>query len=438
MTILAPLTLDGVGTPLVESVASYYLRLTYVHQVSPGQLSQVICNDSAYLRMGEPGPQLKWRAMYPAMLCSHSSQTKVLVQRLEMLTGQNNLARGTLLGLRENLCRNQTCAISEHRRWCPKCYSNQQVNTAEPLAWAMPLVTRCPMHDIPLEEACTHCGANQPAWRTGHERRLCNKCNRPLTETRCMDAEPTVWQLWCQREMLRILEHSASPAFAEFCPDAVKLFLFSLPPARSGIRGPTAQGKRIRGLRKAISKSPDLRPRLATIFQIAASWGTSPLDILLRPEEAASPNLFNGDPIIPRSPPKRKFRKQNYSQCDKRMRALIALPEQILLPPAIHICNEFRVSASNFIESRRETWNGYIRERNRRLKEHKLKEVRLANTYMDQLVARMRHSGQRLYRRSVITQMMSDIHVPKSVARSALRLALVRMRMRRTDLSNSS
>src|SRR5947209_9244273 len=99
-------------------MASYFLRLTLVHQVRPGQLTQVICNDAPYLRVSCGGLILKWRARYPAMLCSYSGQTEVIVQRLGKLTGERNLKHGTLLWLKQNLCRNQTGGVSERRRCC--------------------------------------------------------------------------------------------------------------------------------------------------------------------------------------------------------------------------------------------------------------------------------------------------------------------------------
>lgn len=355
------------------------------------------------------------------------------MRRLEKLTGQSNLAHGTLLRLRENLCRNQTGAIAERRRWCPKCYSTQSPHIPEPLVWLMPLITRCPVHDVPLDDACTYCGASQLPWRTDDARRYCHKCRRPLTACRSLDARPTAWQTWCQIEMLRIVEHIASPDSSEFCTGAMRTFFTSLPPPKSGVCGPTAHGRLIRQVRDDLSKKPDLLPRLKTIFQVAASWGTTPLDIFLRPKEAASPVMFDGDPLIPRTPPKRPFKKQNYSRCDKRMRALVDLPEEILLPPATHICSECAVSPSNFQESHRETWNTYMVEKTRRLKQHKEREVILANTYMDKLITRLRHSGKRLHRRNAIAQMIRDIHVPQTVARSALRLSLARLRMERDD-----
>src|SRR6185437_8751922 len=116
-----PLHLHGVGTPAVESLASFFCRLADVHQVTPTQLSKVVCNDSAYLRSSS-GPQLSNVDLYAGMFCSYSAQTEILVHRLEKLTGAQNLMCGTLLRLRHVLSANQVGSCVRKRRWCPTCY----------------------------------------------------------------------------------------------------------------------------------------------------------------------------------------------------------------------------------------------------------------------------------------------------------------------------
>lgn len=407
----------------MESVASYFHRLARVHQVTIGQLTQVVCNQSPYLRIGE-GPEVKWRALYPAMLCSYSRQTEVLVHRLEKLTGEKNLARGTLLPLRENICRNQTGALEDTRRWCPKCYSTATDDFAEPLIWMMPLVSRCPIHDVPLERRCPHCGATQRAWRAGPLRKTCFKCRHSLTLSSA-DSGTSEWEGWCQHEMLKLVEHISSSENSGLAPDMAKEFIANLPRESAQI---VSRGASIRELRKAQSKWPGMRPRMKTIFKIASAWGTSPLDILLRPSEAASPSLFEVDVPMPLPPVKRSFHEQSYRSCERRLQQLMKLPREVLLPPPTHVCRTFRVS-NHFQLRCSEVWKKYMTEKNCRLNDHKENKILLANRYMEKRIELLKRSGERLHRRNAISAAMLEIRVSKTVARSALRVALLEMRM---------
>lgn len=427
--VLAPLALEGVGTSTVESLASFFLRLTLVHQVRPGQLTQVVCNDSPYLQVGEGMPVLKYRALYPAMLCSYSEQTEVIALRLEKLTGAKSLRLGTLLPLKGQLCRNQTGGLIDKRRWCPQCYAEASADhIAEPLAWSIPMIERCPQHDVHLEQSCVHCGARQLDWHYGQHRRTCRKCNRPLTETSVAPV-PTPWQSWCQQEMMRLLAHMASNEASSFCENAVHKFLDAMPVLFSGS---DSHRRPLMSFRRAVQKRPGTLPRLNTLFVVAGCWSTTPLDILLRPTEAATPSLFDDEVPLPRPAGRRRFHAQSYQRCEQRLRALMKLPEEILLPPAAHIQNEYRIS-NNFRLKHIEIWQKYIDEKCRRAEKHKESQILLANRFMKRHLVKLRHSGQRLHRRNAVAQMVRDLGVSKTVARSALRVCVLNMRLDRND-----
>lgn len=363
------------------------------------------------------------------MLCSYSRQTDVLVRRLERLTGQSNLAHGTLLRLGESICRNQTGALVDVRRWCPQCYSCSHDVFNEPLAWFTTLVSRCPIHDIPLEASCAHCGERQRPWRVGRDRKVCQKCRRSLTEGHSTELGASNWDRWCQQEMLRLIEHISSPNTPNFASEAARKFIAALP---SGLPYQNGRLTPIGALKKTFSMWPDMRPRLKTLFLVAASWGTSPLDILLRPEEAASPNLFDSDIPLPAPPSKKKYLLENYHRCEQRLMQLLKLPKDVLLPPAIHVRREFEVS-DYFQLKHAAVWKAYMKDKNSRLKANKENKVLLANRYMEKYIDKLRRNGQRLHRRKAIAQLVRDVRVPQVVARSALRVCLLRMRMNRCE-----
>jgi hypothetical protein len=230
--------------------------------------------------------------------------------------------------------------------------------------------------------------------------------------------------------MLKLIQHISSPVASEFATNSVMKFVRSLTYSRARIDG---QSKYLSELRKDYAKHPDLRPRLKTIFRIAAVWGTTPLDILLRPEEAASPSLFPSDVDIPAPPAIRAFQQKVYLRCERRFRRLIDLPKNVLLPPAAHVCREFGVS-NNFQARFPDVWKKYMDEKICRLRDFKERNVLLANRYMERHLERIQQSGEYLHRRRAIASAIQDVGVPKTVARSALRVALVKMRMNKQNL----
>lgn len=418
-TVLAPLHLHGVGTPAVESLASFFCRLADVHQVSPRQLSKVVCNDSAYLQFG--GPQLRNVDLYAAMFCSYAAQTEVLVQRLEKLTGAQNLVCGTLLRLRHVLGANQVGACVRKRRWCPACYARCEGMIVEPLAWSILVARRCPIHGIRLQDQCSRCGSYQYDWRFGPERKICRECGSRLGEANSGELAPTPWEIWSHEQMLRLLGYIASPDSPEVIPNALPTFITRV----TELVPPDRARKRPAGWGTAWERSQ--RHRLSSIFAMAAHWGTTPLKILLCPEEAATPSLFQGEVDLPAAPIQRHFNKDGYRRCERTLQRLLRLPAATPLPALLSICRECVVSSSNFKSKNWELCKRYTAERRRRMESAKARRFDVANGYATRLLRDLFTSGSRLHRKHAVIAMMRDVHVSKAVARSALRVALARM-----------
>lgn len=417
-TVLAPLHLHDVGTPLVESLVSYYCRLADVHQVTPKQLAKVLCNDSSYLCI-DGAPKLRSIDLDPRILCAHSGRTSVVVERLQRLTGANHLACGTLLRLRRVLSRNQTGSSVQRRRWCPICYAHSDDVIVEPLAWWIPQITHCHLHGTRLVDRCLRCGSYQRDWRVGPARKLCITCGSALQACGTNRDEATPWEMWCQAEMLKLIGHIATPGSAEVASDAVTTFI-------TKVRFSGVEGFR-RPVPKEAEKMRTLGHRLATIFEMAAHWGTTPMDILLRPEEAVSPGLFRSDIDIPRPPRKRGFNKDGYRHCERTMRKLLMLPGTNPLPPLTSLCLEYVVSLPNFKRRHPELCASYGSERRCRINSTKSARFEVASSYTAKLLEELQRSGKRLHRVNAVAQMRRDIHVSKAVARLAIRIALAKM-----------
>lgn len=428
-TVLAPLHLHGVGTPAVESLASFFCRLADVHQVSPRQLGKVVCNDSQYLRFSS-GPELSHVDLYPAMFCSYSTQTEILVHRLQKLTGAQNLVCGTLLKLRHVLSANQVGACARKRRWCPACYARCEEHVVvEPLAWSIVVMCRCSVHRVLLQDRCPRCWSYQPNWRFGSERKVCNQCDAPLTVVNSTDPAPTPWEIWRDAQMLRLIGHFAAPDAQDAIPDALPKFInVAATISKSNGVARCAAGQQFRWERNQ-------RHCLGSIFPIAARWGTTPLDILLRPEEAATPNLFQSYVDPPASPVNRRYNKNGYHRCERTLQRLLRLPPATPLPALRDICRECVISNATFRDNNLELCKRYGAERRRRNEAAKAKRVVVANRYAAKLLRDLCASGKRLHRKHAVAAMMRDIHASKAVARSALRVAVARMSVERKMIS---
>lgn len=418
-SVLAPLHLHGLGTPLVESLASFYCRLADVHQVTPKQLAKVLFNDSAYLSIDD-APELKSIDLDPRIFCTHSGRTEVVAERLERLTGAKHLVCGTLLRLRGVLSRNQTGSCVTRRRWCPMCYAQLGDMVVEPLAWWIPQITHCPLHGTRLMDRCVRCGSYQRDWRVGPARTLCTKCGFALKTSDAARNERTPWEVWCQAEMLKVLAHTATPGSAKISPDAVTTFV------AKAVGLAAAEGRPC-PVPKGTAKMRVLGHRLTTIFGVAAHCGTTPLDILLRPVEAVSPGLFESDIDTSKPPPKRTFNKRGYYLCEHAMRRLLTLPDTTALPPFTHLCSEYMVSLPNFSRKNSELCAKYGDERKRRIEIAKSTRFEVATSYIATLIEQLQRSGKRLHRMNAVAQMMREIHVTKDIARSAIRVALAKM-----------
>jgi len=276
------------------------------------------------------------------------------------------------------------------------------------------------MHGARLIDRCTRCGSYQRDWRVGAARKLCIKCGFALKVRDSARDVRTPWEVWCQTQMLKVLEHIATPASEEISPDAVKTFIKKVIPIASseGCRRP--MGRELEKLRSQGN-------RWSSIFEMAAHWGTTPMDILLRPDEAVSPSLFEPDIQTPRPPHRRAFNRPGYRLCERALRKLLTLPSATILPPLKSMCLEYKVSISSFYRNHPKLCASYANERRRRIETSNNTRFSVACSYVAKLLEQWRRSGRRLHRVNTVAQMMREIQVPKAVARSALRVALAKM-----------
>jgi transcriptional regulator with XRE-family HTH domain len=171
---LAPI---GVGTPMVESLTGYVVRLAEAHCVAAGLLYWKEIGSLA-----GKGNIFTFRVTNGNGYSTHTinglgAPAADFVRVLERLTGQPNLHTLTLLTWAQVLPK--AALLRRARAWCERCvHAWQQAHQPvyEPLLWTLHAVTVCPYHQRPLRHVCPHC--EQPIgpldWRS--RAAYCSRC----------------------------------------------------------------------------------------------------------------------------------------------------------------------------------------------------------------------------------------------------------------------
>jgi len=152
------LTPAGVGTPAVESLTGYIMRLAQAHSVSTRSLvaDQLLpLYGRTYLLRNSL--RLFWDEQTRALNGTNTS-TRDLVHILESLTGCSALQGLTMLTWMNVLP--PRGLLRSHRAWCPRCYAEWRVFGQviyEPLIWALENVSVCPQHCLELCTLCPSC-----------------------------------------------------------------------------------------------------------------------------------------------------------------------------------------------------------------------------------------------------------------------------------------
>ncbi len=180
---LYPLEPIGIGTPDVESLTSYVIRLAQEHCVLPGTLvihellpllvRQVVSESAARY------PSRTWVRTFQA-LNGTGDLSRSGADALEKLTKRNDLSTLTML-IWANVI-SKKGLLRETQAWCPLCYEEWQVNRKiiySPLLWSLKAVKMCLHHQRPLQERCPspQCQKNPPIVATQIRLGYCPHCN---------------------------------------------------------------------------------------------------------------------------------------------------------------------------------------------------------------------------------------------------------------------
>ncbi len=279
----------GIGTPMVESLTGYLVRLAEAHCVSAGVL---------YWKEIQPlagkGNIFTFRLTTDEGYSTHTingagSPAVDFVHALEMLTGRRDLRSLTMLAWGGVLPRSSL--LRRPRAWCECClyawYEAEQP-IYEPLLWALRAVTVCPYHQRPLRLLCPHCrrliGPLDSRSRSGY----CSRCGQSLVPTavilescaQALSNHQLLWATWVANafgDLLAAAPQTPCPPTRDHLAQTLRLCIERVSPGNASAfarllhvgRGRASSWQRGKAL-----------PRLDLLLNIAYRLGTLLPDFL--------------------------------------------------------------------------------------------------------------------------------------------------------------
>jgi len=172
---LAPI---GMGTPLVEGLSSYLLRLAEAHHVVPLQLVHHVRDIVAEKRDFSSLTIANSHA-----LNSHTGLAQRWVDALSSLTLRSDLRFLTMLPWSRVF--SAMGLMHRYLHWCPACWHEWREAGAPlylPLLWSVKVATICLRHQRPLQNRCPHCRQKQPIMAGLLWLGYCLHCRRELIQ----------------------------------------------------------------------------------------------------------------------------------------------------------------------------------------------------------------------------------------------------------------
>jgi len=153
----------GLGTPEVEGLRSYLVRLSRSHGICVRHMVRGVLtradprigsvSNSAFLRVG---------AGTLNGLGDHATR---FAAALETLTTRRGLSHLTMLPWRDLFPRNGAGLLARSPQWCSACLREAVIDEREishPLVWSLGMATACRLHGTALRDRCPSCGKAQP------------------------------------------------------------------------------------------------------------------------------------------------------------------------------------------------------------------------------------------------------------------------------------
>ena len=157
----------ALGTPAAESLTGYLQRVAAAHVVPSAVVFDALVLPAAREAGLWPRMALSRVLRGPAReLDGAQRAAEVGVRAMSGAAGRSDLARATLLSLRTLGLVRLDGLLTEHKRWCARCWRADEARGEpryERKVWTLGVVDSCPEHRVLLMDRCPVCGRRQPA-----------------------------------------------------------------------------------------------------------------------------------------------------------------------------------------------------------------------------------------------------------------------------------
>lgn len=190
----------GIGTPLVESLTGYMIRLSAAHAVRVSDLIEQELRAAV--------PYFHTPAGILGSINGVGESPENWASALERFTLRDDLRLLTMLPFASLLT--PAYLMRRERAWCPQCYESRVArgqDVYEQLIWCFQCVEICPLHNTPLETSCSACHRRLRPICAVSRPGFCSRCRQWLGVPRCSpeNESPTEYQMWAAREVGQLL-----------------------------------------------------------------------------------------------------------------------------------------------------------------------------------------------------------------------------------------
>lgn len=328
----------GIGTPYVESLGSFTMRLAEVHCVWPNILvEQEIL---PLFRKACPANPPRLSGVWKRAQSLNGTQVWAAdwVQVLQALAMRQDLAQLTMLPWANALP--SRGLLRRTRAWCPACYEEWRGAgqiVYEPLLWALEVVTVCPRHNRPLQTSCPHeeCRQSLRVLDAYSRPGYCSHCGRWLGNLEGASSETPVseeqtWQEWVGTSVGDLL--AAAPGLVSSPGREAVAAAISTCLEQGRERSARASARRIGVSEWSVRKWQDgtQLPQLDSLLRLSYFLGVPLLPLLTEPQPAISPCPGAGSPQKSPSIRRRAPRKVDQDQLQALLEAAVNSDE---VPP---------------------------------------------------------------------------------------------------------
>ena len=196
-TRLYPLEPIGLGTPFIESLTGYVLRLAEAHCLPVGALIGLELERHTFMEIPNPPAQNERNGCSCGQISYSANGVEESAVKwssaLERCTLRKGLHRLTFLAFGDFFC--SLSLFRRLRTWCPACFEEWRISgetVYEPLLWSLKVVSVCPRHRERLISICPHCHRPMRPLTSFSCPGYCGRCNGWLGITQEGVARETV------------------------------------------------------------------------------------------------------------------------------------------------------------------------------------------------------------------------------------------------------